>query len=299
MIAFAIESAQMPPELRSIDLSTGNSRTLGPPREIDPETLATTERIEFQGSNGAPRKAAIYLPPGFRMGQRLRTIILLYPQDWSRADMLDTFGGGFSGFTRAQIYASRGFVVIIPDISLSPGDIADQIAGDVSSVINAAAGAGYTDPDRVGLLGYSFGGYSVLAAATRLPSLRAIVAGGAFGDLGAFYGKMQDSGFGSWAAWMENGHGRVGATPWGNPERYIRNSPFYRIDRIRAPLLLFVGMDDTSTPPWLSNQIFVAMRRAGNTVEYRQYAGEAHRFIGRASILDVANRAISWFDTHL
>src|SRR3546814_13770601 len=84
----------------------------------------------------------------------------------------------------------------------------------------------------------------------------------------------------------------MGDSPWSNPQRYISNSPYYRIDRIRTPLLIVAGNKDTTVPSDEARRLFVGLRRMGRSAQLAIYPGEGHVIsewsIGHAT--DVARR---------
>jgi dipeptidyl aminopeptidase/acylaminoacyl peptidase len=121
---------------------------------------------------------------------------------------------------------------------------------------------------------------------------------GGYADLPAAYGLMDPSG---------DAHGQVlaeadlGATLWANRSRYIDNSPLFFLDRVRTPLLIVHGTDDTTMPVSAGDEVFVDLRRLGQEVEYARYVGENHVEAGWsfANQQDYVMRVLRWFDSHL
>src|SRR3546814_12243904 len=68
----------------------------------------------------------------------------------------------------------------------------------------------------------------------------------------------------------------MGDSPWANPQRYISNSPYYRIDRIRTPLLIVAGNKDTTVPSDEERRLFVGLRRMGRSAELALFPCEGH-----------------------
>jgi dipeptidyl aminopeptidase/acylaminoacyl peptidase len=87
--------------------------------------------------------------------------------------------------------------------------------------------------------------------------------------------------------------------PWQDRERYIRNSPWYFLDRVETPLLLLHGTDDAAAMVNFSNEIFLGLRRLGKTVEYARYVGEGHNFTSLDNRLDSGERYLQWFERYL
>jgi dipeptidyl aminopeptidase/acylaminoacyl peptidase len=100
---------------------------------------------------------------------------------------------------------------------------------------------------------------------------------------------------------FEEGQGLMGGPPWQFRERYIENSPIFYLDRVETPLLIVHGSDDRAVPSFLSDEVFVGLRRLGKEVAYAKYEGEGHSPFewSYANQLDFCKRMIEWFDDHL
>ncbi len=93
----------------------------------------------------------------------------------------------------------------------------------------------------------------------------------------------------------------MGGLPWEFRSRYIENSPITYLDRVKTPLLIVHGKEDTAVQPYLAAEVFVGLRRLGQTVTYAVYDDEEH-WPGTWSYpnqVDVVKRTIDWFDRHL
>jgi dipeptidyl aminopeptidase/acylaminoacyl peptidase len=167
--------------------------------------------------------------------------------------------------------------------------------------INKVVEMGIADPKRLGLMGHSYGGYSVLSLLVQTPRFAAAVASAGIGDLMSAYGQMNAQGAAFQTSITERGQGLMGATPWEARDRYVENSPVFYLNRIITPLLIAHGSDDTNVAPFLSDEVFVGMRRLGKESVYLKYSGEGHSILSwsYANRLDFCNRLIAWFELHL
>jgi dipeptidyl aminopeptidase/acylaminoacyl peptidase len=140
-----------------------------------------------------------------------------------------------------------------------------------------------------------------LALITQTNRFKAAVDSAGFGDLFGEYGDMREDGSAYGVALLEKGQGQMGGSPWEARDRYIENSPFFNFDRIKTPLLVLHATGDTTLGSFLSDQVFVSLRRLGKEVVYAKYEGESHG-IGswrRANREDYVLRVLSWFDEYL
>src|SRR5439155_4768593 len=135
---------------------------------------------------------------------------------------------------------------------------------------------GVADPDRLGLFGHSYGGYSTLSLLVQTTRFKAAIAADGYGDLIATYGQMNSDGSAFGVPLAETGQLLMGGTPWQFRERYVENSPVFHLDRVETPLLIVHGANDTVVLPFLADEIFVGLRRLGKEVVYAKYQGEGH-----------------------
>ncbi|MCI0722334.1 MAG: prolyl oligopeptidase family serine peptidase, partial [Acidobacteria bacterium] len=147
----------------------------------------------------------------------------------------------------------------------------------------------------------SYGGYSVFSLIVQTKRFKAAMAANGSGDLMASYGQMNKDGSAFGQSVAETGQALMGGTPWQFRERYIENSPVFYLDRVETPLLIVHGAEDPTVASFLSDEVFVALRRLGKTVEYAKYEGEGHSPLDWSypNQLDFCNRVIEWFDAHI
>jgi dipeptidyl aminopeptidase/acylaminoacyl peptidase len=196
-----------------------------------------------------------------------------------------------------QLFATRGYAVLLPDSALRIGTPMQDLARTVLPAVDRVIELGIADPERLGIMGHSYGGYSTLSLIVQTTRFKAAHMDAGVGNLISQYGEMMKSGATFGVGWAEQGQGRMGGTPWEFRERYIQNSPLFYLDRVQTPLLITQGALDLS--PFLSDEVFVGLRRLGKEVTYAKYEGEGHGIEGYANKTDYWNRLIAWFDQHL
>ncbi|WP_129776656.1 S9 family peptidase [Peristeroidobacter soli] len=276
--------------------------------KLDGRRHGTAEVIETRtpqhdGSLASVR-TTILLPPGAKRGDRLPAIVMIY----SGSDLstrASVFGGGMGNTVPSQVFTSRGYAVVMANIVLAPEGVgsypANQMTDEVLAQAYAAADAGYIDINRLAVSGQSYGGYSTGSIVSHTNLFRAAIPVNGCFDLAAFYGGMQDGGNSHWVRWAEKGQGRMGDSPWANPARFIDNSPYYRIDRIRTPLLIVAGEADETVAYQESKKFFVGLRRMDRPVQLVVYPGEGHVIATWSTVnaVDVSQRMVDFLDKHL
>jgi dipeptidyl aminopeptidase/acylaminoacyl peptidase len=197
-----------------------------------------------------------------------------------------------------QLLATRGYAVFYPDAPQEKGtplmDLAKAVLPGVQRVIDM----GIADPKHIGILGYSYGGYSVLALLVQSKRFSAAVDVAGITDLTDSYAKSGAGGGG--IEWVEEGQGQIGGSVWQYRDRFIENSPFFYLDRIETPILIIHGSIDT-IPVLESRLAFGGLRRLGKQVVYVEYQGEEHvpALWAYSNQIDFYNRVIAWFDGRL
>lgn len=155
---------------------------------------------------------------------------------------------------------------------------------DVMALVDEAVRQGLVDGKRLGVGGWSYGGFLTNHILTRTERFKAAVSGGSLSNMLALYGVSDASGF----AEEEMG------LPWTMAAKYVDRSPLFRVDRVRTPTLVLCGQDDMRTPLSQSEQWYYALKRVGVEAQLVIYPGEGHSF-GTGPRLDVMERSLAWY----
>jgi dipeptidyl aminopeptidase/acylaminoacyl peptidase len=239
---------------------------------------------------------------------------LLKPPDFDATRtypvILDVHGGphGFYGYgfnNMQQMLASHGFVVVFsnPRGSGSYGREFAQMVRcdwggedflDLMAVLDAALEQPYTDRERTGIWGYSYGGFMTAWTIGHTQRFKAAVCGAPCFDLESMYGTSDIS-----HAW---GRYEWGGTPHEASEAFAAHSPSTFAHRATTPTLIIQGEADHRCPIGQGEQMFVALKQAGCEVEFARYPGGAHAMlrVGPPSHrTDMLERLLGWFTDHL
>lgn len=217
-------------------------------------------------------------------------------------------------FVNMRMLTGHGYAVLVPSLPGPPGGLTEPARGlaERLEVIERAAAqtaglAGAFDPERRALIGWSFGGYSVMAAITQTHRYRAAVALDGISDLTAYWSHLSleraltpEDGYGSnWSTGtVESTQPQMGVPPWADPARYQRNSPLLQADRIETPLMLVHGWRD-SVPMAGSEAMYSALFRQGKDALFVTYWGADHHVASPGDVRDVWARTFDFLDTHL
>ena len=272
---------------------------------FDNYPLGRSQLVEWQSNDGQTLQGTLVLPANYQKGIRYPMIVEVYGDrqgGYLSTNYVNRFGGSSrDDVGNPQLLATRGYAVFMPDVSLKVGTPMKAISDSVLPGINKIIEMGIADPDRLGVTGASYGGYCTLALIAQTTRFKAAVSRSGSGNLLSSYGTMYIDGIGFYTRWAEEGQGSMGGTPWQYRDRYIENSPIFYLDKVETPLLLVSGAADTAVPAFLTDEVFVGMRRLGKEVVYAKYLGGEHTeaSFDRVDAIDYFNRMIAWWDKYL
>ena len=270
---------------------------------IKPGQLAAQRSFRFKTRDGLELPGYYFLPNGYKPGDKLPTVVHIHGGPSVRAD---TFGNGF-GYFEAQILASRGYAVVLPNFRSTPGfggkiyysgfgQIGRKMIDDHDDAAKWAVEQGFADPSRICISGGSYGGYATLMALARYPgTFRCGIAGLMVSDL-----QMQvtspagDTAYNKAAVayWNE----LIGAK---SPSDYPREiSPLHLADRIKQPILVYAGADDIRTPLEQTNLMVNALQRSGNSPKKVIIkAEEGHGYGKLENNVELYNEILNFLDS--
>ncbi|HVA28447.1 MAG TPA: S9 family peptidase [Candidatus Baltobacteraceae bacterium] len=165
------------------------------------------------------------------------------------------------------------------------GDWRDDLAG-----VDAAIKAAPIDPNRLGLFGWSYGGYMAMWAETQTTRFKAIVAGAGVANWLSYYGENNIN------QWMIP---FFGASVYDDPAVYAKSSPMTFIKNARTPMLLLSGERDEEVPVPQSFEFYNALQTLGVPAQFMVYADEGHGIRKPKNQVDRLERTIAWFDKYL
>jgi len=298
-IAFTAQDVARPPDLWIYDFGTDTHRmaTVTNP-QLEGVEQVHSRLVEWFKADGTRLQGALLLPPGHSPSQAYPTIVAFHPALTPSRSINRYAVEGSRGvsFTNMQLLATRGYAVFMPDVptegATEMADIADAVLPGLDMLVEA----GISDPDRLGVIGQSGGGYGVLALLVQTTRFKAAVASSSHCDYIAGASHLDGESF-----WMSLTANSMGGTLWERRDRYIDNSPIFFFDRVETPLMLICGSLDPTTPPHLTEQTYTCLRYLKKPVVYVRYEGEDHlpSHYSRANVADYTTRVLAWFDRYL
>jgi dipeptidyl aminopeptidase/acylaminoacyl peptidase len=286
--------ASSPDQIFSIDLATGAASPLTS-AGIPPETQAslvepTLERV--RSFDGLEIPVFVFRPADLAPGERAPVVV------WVHGGPESQFQPAFSPLI--QFLVGHGYVVAAPNVRGSTGygnrythlddvEKREDSVRDLGAINRWLREAPGVDPDRIAVLGGSYGGYMVLAALTLQPELWA-----AGCDI---------VGIANWRTFLER------TAPYRRAQREAeygslardgalldRLSPIHRVAQIRAPLMVIHGANDPRVPVTEAEQIVAALQARQQRVDYQRFANEGHGLARRENQVTGYGKLIAFLD---
>ena len=282
-------------------VSDGN---LTPSRQIsetnpfqDEYAWTRAELVEFESEAGVALQAALYYPVNHEPTRAYPIIVWTYEKEtpgvhtYRVPSERDYYN--FTAWTQA------GYFVMLMDIAYRPRDPGVCAIEAVRPAIGKVVERKLVDPERVGLIGHSWGGYQAAYLPTRTKLFAASVAGAPLTDFVSFMGQIHwNSGTAESDHW-ETGQARMEVPYWEDPEAHERNSPLHGIEELETPILLAHGDEDGVVEFFQSTVFYNFARRAEKPVVLLAYEGEDHGFRTKANQIDYHRRILEWFGHYL
>ena len=165
------------------------------------------------------------------------------------------------------------------------GDLRDILSG-VDQVVKQYP----IDEKRIGVAGWSYGGYMTMWTVTQTNRFRAAVAGAGIANWQSYYGENAID------QWMLP---YFGASVYDDPAVYAKSSPINFIRNVKTPTLVVVGERDGECPPPQSYEFWHALKTRGVKTQFVIYPGEGHGFHDPDHIRDLMRRTVAWFQENM
>lgn len=253
--------------------------------------------VTYKRADGVQCSFTLYLPPNYKEGTRLPTVVWAYPLEFTDAGTAGQITGSTQRATSIVgpshlFFLLEGYAIldnatmpVVGTPELVNNTYVEQIVMSAKAAIDKATEMGVTDPDRVGVGGHSYGAFMTANLLAHSDLFRAGIA-----RSGAYNRTLTPFGFQS-----------ERRTIWEAPELYLKVSPFMFAQKINEPMLMIHGEadDNTGTFPIQSERMYQAMKGNGATVRLVMLPHEAHGYAGRESIEHVLYEMISWFEKYV
>ena len=290
-LVFAYENAWSPPDLFV-------QRRGGPRRQVTfsshvafrAEHFATVRRVAFPSADGLTIQGFLLTPSSLAPGDRIPAVVNLHPNGYGQ------FYDQWSPFIHYMAQSGYAMLLVDPRGSAGYGRAfreaqigawGTKTARDVEAAAAFIRAQPFVDPERVGVMGLSFGAYQALLALTKTPELfqAGVDMMGPTDRRGGFTDRYRAL--------------QIGATEAENPALYDRVSPITSVKDLRAPLLILHSDQDRNVAPEFTYRLVDELERHRKAYELHIYPGEAHGLADPKHQRDSYERIVRFFDRYL
>lgn len=260
--------------------------------------LAKTELIRWKSTDGMEIEGLLTYPVGYQKGQKVPLILSLHG---GPAQMYQqTFIGNRYVYAYASL-AAAGLATLRPNPRGSSGYGAKfrraNIGGwgvgdyhDVMTGVDKVIAMGVADPDRLGVMGWSYGGFLTSTIITKTKRFKAAAAGAPVTDLTAFTATSDLQNF------IPD---YFGGEPWILPEIYRKSSPIFNIAGVSTPTLIMHGEADFRVPIAQSYELYYALKRQNVPVKMLVLPRQPHGPNEPKMLLMTMRTHLEWFEKYL
>ncbi|EFH90968.1 alpha/beta hydrolase family protein [Ktedonobacter racemifer] len=261
--------------------------------------LGEQEAFYWTAPDGWKMDGILIRPPEATTDQPLPTIVLVHGGPYGRWD----HGLHLSWGNWAQWLATAGYAILMPNprgglghgeefAAAARGDVGGADFQDVMSALDAAIERGIADPERLGIGGWSQGGFMSAWAVTQTSRFKAAIMGAGVSDWGMMVVTSDLPAF-------EQALGET--SPWDGvgPHRHAQLSPISFTQQVQTPVLILHGERDARVPLSQAIGFQRALRHYQTPVEMVVYPREPHGIRERAHQLDLLRRVRAWYDRWL
>jgi dipeptidyl aminopeptidase/acylaminoacyl peptidase len=298
MLGFIAQSSENAPEayvakldpFRPIRISLLNKEFLKFPR-------IKTEVIRWTSPDGQEIEGLLTYPLGYQKGHHYPLLLIIHGGPMGFFD--NSYVGAPNIYPIAS-FAEAGFMILRPNPRGSCGygkafrcmnfgdwggkDFEDLIAG-----VDTLTVKGMADPDRLGIMGWSYGGYMTAWAITQTTRFKVASMGAGVSNLVSLSGttdvhRLISTYLGDF---------------WHNSEIYHQRSPVYHVTKVTTPCLIQHGLEDKRVPVSQAYEFYHALKKENKQVKLELYPRMEHRFNEPKLFLDVMEKNLAWFRDHL
>ncbi|MGH9338895.1 MAG: S9 family peptidase [Acidobacteriota bacterium] len=298
-IGFVQESPDEPPEAFVLALSGGAAvRVSAANVDLPKLPIGETRRIQWKSGDGLEIEGLLTLPVGYEPTREYPMVVVLHggPMGWFDEHFL-----GSPGIYPLATFAARGYAILRPNIRGSGGygknfrfanlnDWGGKDYEDLMAGVDHVISMGIADPDRLAVMGWSYGGYMTSWVITQTRRFKAAVVGAGVTNLWSCAGSMDIQGF------LPD---YFSGEPWDNLDTYLKHSPMYYVKGVTTPTLILHGELDRRVPVSQGYELYNALRRQGVRTKMVVYPRMTHGPSEPQTRLDIMHRHLDWVESHL
>ncbi len=254
------------------------------------------ETLRWKSPDGTAVQGVLLKPLGYQEGERYPLVTIVHggPTSlYAHSYIADYF--------MAPLLISNGYAVLLPNPRGSTGwgrefaeaNLGDMGGGDLADIlagVDAVIEQGIADPERLGIAGWSYGGYMTAWTVTQTDRFKAAIMGAGIANWRSFHGT---SNLPTWdSRYLEGEPYKLGG-------QYDSYSPALQAHKVTTPTLILHGQEDAYVPVGQAHEYYRALREQGVDVRLVIYPREGHGILEKAHARDLMQRFVAWFGEKL
>ncbi|MCB1044517.1 MAG: prolyl oligopeptidase family serine peptidase [Acidobacteria bacterium] len=303
-VIYAHSSASLPTQWYTASLKKSKLYDARSITDLNPsfndKQAAQTEVVRWQGHKDEWIEGMLYYPAGYELGKRYPLVVMIHggpasldldawSDRWAYPHQLYTQRGAF--ILKPNYHGSSGYGLAFAS-SIAHGSYYDWEVPDIEAGVDWLISKGLVDEGHLGVMGWSNG--AILTTAITVHSQRYLAASAGAGDVDW----ASDWGNCAFGASFDNYY--FGGTPIDSPDNYRLKSPFYRLNEVTTPTLIFHGDQDTAVPTQQGWLHFRGLQQTSKTpVRFVLFPGEPHGLQQNGHRKRKVEEELAWFDTYL
>jgi len=298
-LGFAMESPSEPPEAYVMSLGGGAPQRISRANaDLAMPPLGKTEVVRWKSRDGLDVEGLLTYPVGYTPGKKVPLILNIH--GGPTGVFTENFIGRGSLYPLA-VFAARGYAVLRPNPRGSSGygrtfrfanynDWGGRDYEDDQAGVDRVIAMGVADPDRLAVMGWSYGGFMTSWTITQTHRFKAAAVGAGVTDLWSFSGTSDIPGF------LPD---YFGGEPWTHFDAFQKHSPITYVKNVTTPTLVLHGEADVRVPTSQGYEFYHALERQGVTAKMVVYPRQPHGPTEPKFILDIMQRHLDWVAQYL
>lgn len=299
MLGFSAESSNEAPEAYVLKLGDSMPQRVSKANTDLPKLpMGETKTVTWKAADGLEIEGLLTYPVGYQVTQKYPLVLVIH--GGPTGVYQDTFLGRYNVYPYAT-FAARGYAVLRANPRGSSGygrtfrfanmndwggkDYLDLMAG-----VDHVIGMGVADPDRLAVMGWSYGGFMTSWIVTHTHRFKAAVVGAGVTDLWSFTGTSDIPGF------LPD---YFAGEPWNSFDGYFNHSPMAFVKGVTTPTLILHGEADIRVPISQGYELYNALKRQGVPTKMVVYPRTSHGPREPKFLMDIMQRQLEWVDHYL
>lgn len=292
------ENFNMAPKIFTVNTGNTNKTEIFTVEDKTAPTLKQ-EIIQYKNSLGTSLKGVLYYPAEYDPAKKYPLVVYIYQIKSTLSNFYSLPANEPTGVNR-RTFLEHGYFVYEPDIVFDGRGTGLAALDCINNALDAISKNTAIDKDKIGLTGHSLGGYETNFIATHSERFAAFIAGAGYSDITSRYFSYDYHEQKPNHTRFETGQYEMNKPFSEDKELYLKNSPIFYVEKVKAPVLIWNGIKDDIVPPEQAMEFFMGLKR-NNLPAIALFYQQREHDLGwnTKESKDMNRRALEWWDYFL